>query len=231
MPESHQVVAGNELFPEDSPIIPPLLQSVRKAQQAEVTTLKNQLLKSHGRPPCTSSSFSLRTAAKILCPLVSDISSCAISVLQGTARTDSQSGRRLSSASLVSPFPATLGGKGNVDLVCSRNGIEKSHRRFREWKGRTTSMSVNTHTQSFISPDPRRTSNRPEARLYPHGYHPISSPFPPPSQNPPSLAAHVVFLDRIAFTRDIPQKNLSWLSRASMISTTLIQSTCRCSPK
>ncbi|KAF9778963.1 armadillo/beta-catenin/plakoglobin [Thelephora terrestris] len=32
-------------------MLPPLIRSVRKAHQAEVTTLKNQLLKSHGRPP------------------------------------------------------------------------------------------------------------------------------------------------------------------------------------
>lgn len=53
MPGSLKAVAGNEPLP-DSEGSPPLVQSVRKVHQTEVTTLKNQLLKSHGRPPCTS---------------------------------------------------------------------------------------------------------------------------------------------------------------------------------
>ena len=44
MPVSREFVSGNE-FP------PALVQSIHKTQQAEVTTLKNQLFKSHGRLP------------------------------------------------------------------------------------------------------------------------------------------------------------------------------------
>ena len=45
-------------------------------------------------------------------------------------------------------------------------------------------MSVTIRIQPLISPDPRRTSNRSELRVYPHGYHLISSPFPPPNPSP-----------------------------------------------
>lgn len=53
MPHTPKIVVGDpdDQLPEDTPGLPPLMRSVRKAHQAEVTTLKNQLLKSHGRPP------------------------------------------------------------------------------------------------------------------------------------------------------------------------------------
>lgn len=72
MSNSRRVAAGNELLPEDSLILPPLIRSVNKAHQAEVTTLKNQLLKSHGRPPCRylsspSLSFAKTSAHRFIC--------------------------------------------------------------------------------------------------------------------------------------------------------------------
>lgn len=123
MPDSRKVVPGNELLPEDSLAIPPLIQSVRKVQQAEVAALKNQLLKSHGRPPCTSLSslVRFRTVAKY------SARRFAYTVMrnpQGTERTDSQSGRHSSSVSLVSTFPTALNEQGDVNPVRSRDEFE-----------------------------------------------------------------------------------------------------------
>jgi hypothetical protein len=97
-------------------------------------------------------------------------------------------------------------------------------RRLREWKGTTALMTTNICTQSFTLPDSRRTSNRPEYGVYSHRYHPISSPYTSPSIG---LTRHSLsFLYRIVSTKNIPPKNLNWLSRTCMISTTQIQSTC-----
>lgn len=115
----------------------------------------------------------------------------------------------------------------NVSLVRSHNEIE-FRRWLRERKGTSAPVSMNARIQPFTSSDPRRASNRSEPGVYSHRHHLISSPFPR-QVRVPSPDAHVAPSDRIASTRNIPQKSSNWLSRVYMISTTLIQSTFRCS--
>lgn len=121
MPNSREVVLGNELPSKDSPMLPPLIRSVRKAHQAEVTTLKNQLLKSHGRPPCTYlSSFSplfqavtKSCARPSICIVVTIVG--GFSMLQGTERTDGQLERHSWLESLVSTFHEALNGQDTTE--------------------------------------------------------------------------------------------------------------------